>query len=286
MLHMVQTVFSPPLPDMPVEADFLGQLRPGKQPAFAAGQPEIRQLGLPAVHQLLAEDAVFIQQGIAHGGDRGGGEGIQKAGGQSPQAAVAQPRIRLQLIQRLQLDAEFLQHPPGLLGQVQVIQGVFQRPAHEELHAQIVHLLGALLPGFGHVFHPAAPHHIPQDQRQGVVEIFIGGLLRLHRKVVQQLAHQHGAQILLRHQSGLLRSLGRLFDRFPGWSLGGFGRCLFRRAGCLFCGCIFSGHNSSIPFRTPGHPKAARDHLTGWVSSDRLRPIWRRPCRRLPTPLV
>ena len=54
--HVVEAVVVPPFPDIAV-----GQFGPGQQPAFPAGEPEIGQLGLPAVHQLLAENAVFIQ---------------------------------------------------------------------------------------------------------------------------------------------------------------------------------------------------------------------------------
>ena len=40
--------------------------RPGLQPDAAAGQPEIRHFGLPAVHNLLAEDAEFVSDAVTH----------------------------------------------------------------------------------------------------------------------------------------------------------------------------------------------------------------------------
>ena len=58
-LHVVVVVI-PAVDHLPAEADVDGAFLPLGQPHLAAGQPEIGQLGLPAVHQLLLEDAQFI----------------------------------------------------------------------------------------------------------------------------------------------------------------------------------------------------------------------------------
>ena len=52
--------------DMAAEVDLDALFWNFLQPNFAARQPEVRQLGLPAIDQFLAEDAVFVTKGIAH----------------------------------------------------------------------------------------------------------------------------------------------------------------------------------------------------------------------------
>ena len=56
----------PALLQVAVEIDGHRLFRMGLQPYGAAGQPEIRKLSLPAVHQLLTENTIFIPQGVAH----------------------------------------------------------------------------------------------------------------------------------------------------------------------------------------------------------------------------
>ena len=210
--NVVVTLVIPPLVDLAAEIHFFRQLRTRQQPAFAAGQPEIRQLGLPAVHQLLAEDAVFVQQRIPDGGHALGGKTVQEAGRQPPESAVAEAGVRLQLIQRVQFNAPLAHHLFGGTGHIQVIQRVFQRTTHQKFHAQIVHLLGVFLVGFADIGDPALAHQIAQHQHQRVVQVFVGRLFRLHRKMVQQLGFQPFGQFFLR--GGFERS--KAFRRFFG----------------------------------------------------------------------
>ena len=69
-----------------------------RQPDFAAGKPEIGHFGLPAVHQLLLEDAGFIKNGIAHGRITLRGKAVQIAGGKPAEAAVAEARVGFTVI--------------------------------------------------------------------------------------------------------------------------------------------------------------------------------------------
>ena len=124
----------PLLLDAAVEVDFHGALGHPLHPHVAAGQPGVGQLGLPAVHQLLAEQAVLVPQGVAHGGVPLGGQAIHKAGGQAAQAAVAQARVGLLLVEVLQLDAVVGQGLLEILLQAQVEQAVAQGTAQQELH--------------------------------------------------------------------------------------------------------------------------------------------------------
>ena len=57
---------------------------------LSAGKPEIGQLRLPSIHQLLAEDAIFIEKGISNGRISLGSQTIQEACGQPSQPAVTE----------------------------------------------------------------------------------------------------------------------------------------------------------------------------------------------------
>ena len=69
-------VVVPGLLHMAVKMDFNRFFRRLLQPNLAARQPKVRQLGLPAVHQLLAENSVLIAQRIPHGGIALGGKAV------------------------------------------------------------------------------------------------------------------------------------------------------------------------------------------------------------------
>ena len=56
----------PAVNNMTAEADLNGLLLARNEPDLAAGEPEIGQLGLPAVNELLLEDSVFVENGVAH----------------------------------------------------------------------------------------------------------------------------------------------------------------------------------------------------------------------------
>ena len=64
-------------------------------PHVAVFQPVIGHLDLLPFQNALAEKAVFIANGAAHGGQGKGGQAVHKAGGQAAQAAVAQAGLRL-----------------------------------------------------------------------------------------------------------------------------------------------------------------------------------------------
>ena len=147
------------------------------------------------------------------------------------QPAVSKARVGFQLIQGIELDPEAVEHPAGILGQVEVIQGVFQRPAHQKFHAQVIHLLALLFMGLPDGLHPLAAHPVPQDQDQGVVKMLVGRAFGLDGKIVEQFGRQSVPQFLL----------GRRVD-------GGWGIC--------FCHIAF-------PFsRTVGPSRKAADPVT------------------------
>ena len=78
-----------------LKVNFDRLLRLRIEPYFAAGEPVVGQLGLPAFFELLLENAVLIADRMTGCGIARGCKAVEIAGSQSAQTAVAQSRIRL-----------------------------------------------------------------------------------------------------------------------------------------------------------------------------------------------
>ncbi len=88
------------------QLDLHRPLRTRDVPGRAEAQPLVSALDLPAVDDLLLEDAKLVADAVAHRGDLQRGHGIEKAGGQPPQPAVAQPRFLLLLQQLVEVQPQ------------------------------------------------------------------------------------------------------------------------------------------------------------------------------------
>ena len=182
----------PGLDGLAVKADLLGLIGMALDPDLTAGQPVVSSLLLPAVHDLLLEDAVLVQDGVAGAGDAVGGHAVQIAGGQAAQTAVAQASIGLLLIDGIDLDVGISQHALGNLVQAKVEQARAQAAAHEELHAEVVDLLLALAQDLGLVLLLAVRHDLAGDHGQAAVDLVSGGgvdgdVALTHQLVLEQL---------------------------------------------------------------------------------------------------
>jgi len=173
--------------DAAAEVDLHRVLGVGDLPDVAAGQPVVGYLHLVAVHQPLAEQAELIADGATHGGQLQRGQGIQEAGRQAAQAAVAQAGLRLLLEHDGAVDAQLVQglHIIGLVDQVDHV--VVQGAAHQEFGAEIVDLLGLLLlagaAGIAAALHDLVAHH----QGQGLIQLLGRGVAHVAGKLGVQL---------------------------------------------------------------------------------------------------
>ncbi len=150
-------------------------------------QPVIRVLDLPALGDLLAEHAVFVAQSVADGRDRERRHRIDEAGGQPAEPAVAQPRVGL-------LFGQVMPVPVLVRGEVvadilldlEVVDRVGQRPADEELHRQVVNLLGVLLVVGAVGQQPSLREQIAERPGQGLEPLARAGLVLGHDVVEDQ----------------------------------------------------------------------------------------------------
>ena len=111
------------------------------QPHIAHFEPVIREFHLPAVDDLLAEDAELISDGEAGHGIIQTGRCVHIARGQTAQAAVAKSGIRLKRAEAFQAEAEIMQDLPCRFQQAHVVQVVAQARADQKFHRHIIDLL-------------------------------------------------------------------------------------------------------------------------------------------------
>ena len=118
----------------------------GQQPAFGR-QPGVGLLALFVFAEFLAEQPVMVVEPHAVAGQAQRGDGIEEAGGQPPQPAVAQGGFRLIFLEVGQRTAHRFEQVPHRFKQAQRQQIVAEQLAHEELGRKIVEL--APVWGFG-----------------------------------------------------------------------------------------------------------------------------------------
>ncbi len=173
------------------EADLLGLVQLGDQPGVAQAQPVVGQLHLLAVNDLLLEDTQLVADGVARGGDLQRGHGVQVAGGQAAQAAVAQAGVGLLFKQVGCGEAQPLQRVLQGVQQPQVVGVFFQRAAHEELQGQVMDLALLSLPDVVVRLDLAAGHDVPKHQGAGLEHVVGGGLVHCAAKVALELSYYH-----------------------------------------------------------------------------------------------
>ena len=180
----------PALLDLSVKAHLHGLVRMAFQPHAAAGQPVVGAFLLPAVHDLLLEDAVFVQDGIARAGDIVGGHTVQIARGQTAQAAVSQARVRLLLVDIVQLHAVIPQHLVRHAAQAQIEQAGLQAAAHQKFHAQVIHLLAVGAVGARDKALALFAEHAPCNECKRAVDLFVRCRRDVDGEFIEQLFSQ------------------------------------------------------------------------------------------------
>ena len=131
------------LDHLAAETDEIGTLAAIKFPRIAVRQPSFGQLDLPAIVDTLAEHAVHIADAIAVSRDVQTGEALHKARREAPEAAIAQRRVGLQILDLGEVDAEFAQRRLHLVGQPHVRQRIAQQAPDQEFQAEVIDPLAA-----------------------------------------------------------------------------------------------------------------------------------------------
>ena len=169
-----------------VKADFLCLVRVRFDPDLTAGEPVIRGFLLPAVHNLLLEDAILIQDRITGAGDAVGCHAVKIAGRQASQTAVAQAGVRLLGVDIVNLNVGFRQHIACDILQPKVKQARTQAASHQELHAKVINLLFALAHRAGLELLLLVRHDLADNGRQTAVDLVFGCHIQGHAAFADQ----------------------------------------------------------------------------------------------------
>ena len=191
VLRVVHSALVPVVYHTAAEADLLGLIHLGDEPGVAQAQPVVGLLYLAALHDLLLKDAQLIADGIAGGRDLQGGHGIQIAGGQTAQTAVAQTGVRLLLKEVGGGVAQVLQRLLQGIQQAEIVGVLLQRAAHEELHGQVVDLPLLVLPDPVPGLHLVGGHDVPQHQGAGLEDVVGTGVLHVAPEVAVEFSDYH-----------------------------------------------------------------------------------------------
>ena len=143
-LGRLELVAVHPLVHLSAEANLYSIVLAGMQPHIAHFEPVVRELHLPAVYDLLTEDAKFIADGETGYRIIQAGRRIHIAGGQTAQTAVAKSGIRFKRAEAFQAEAEIMQDLPCRFQQAHVVQVVAQARADQKFHRHIIDLLALL----------------------------------------------------------------------------------------------------------------------------------------------
>ena len=173
---------------MAVELHGAGVFGAGDLPDVAVLQPVVRQLHLLSLHQLLAEQAVLITDGAAHGRNVQAGQAVQEAGRQSAQAAVAQRGFGLFGQDGLQVDAELPQGLGVVLLRTQVDQIAVEGAAGQKFDRQVIQPFAlGIAPLLGD--HPLLHDLVAHGGSDSLVELLRRGFLHGNAVIALQLAY-------------------------------------------------------------------------------------------------
>ena len=185
-------VFRPDLADISVEPDAERLIRTLNQPDVSAGQPDIRQLRLPSVYDFLLKQAILVQDRIAHRRVALRCQRIHKTGRQPSEPSVAQPGIRLQIVEFLQTMAVFFQIGVDCAADPQVVGVVFHGLPHQKLHAEIIDALSVLSLVFFIKFIALFQQNIADRERDGPINLILACLFDRHAEVSREFPLDQG----------------------------------------------------------------------------------------------
>ena len=163
-------------------------------PRISPRQPILGPLLLPAVLDGLAEQTEIIADAIAFGRHLDRGHALHKAGGEAPEAAIAERRVRLFLTQRVKIGAQHVQRLARRVDQPQIAQHIKQLAANEKFEGEIMHALAVVLPRLAPRLNPARRDAVAQCQRRGHVPVVRRGALRFLAGCLGQLGGDGSSQ--------------------------------------------------------------------------------------------
>ena len=135
-------------------------LRAAKLERITVFQPLIRHLHLVAVFNFLLEHTIMVTDAAAVSRITKRCQGIQKTCCQTPQTAVSKCRIRLLILNRIEVKTQLFQCFLHCFFRTQVDDIVTKRTSHQKLHRKVIYLLCACLVKLLLSCNPVVDNHI------------------------------------------------------------------------------------------------------------------------------
>ena len=107
-------------------------------PRIAVLEPGVGPLDLPAIRDLLREEAALIAHTVAVGGQSQVRHAVEQARREPSEPAVAERRIDLELGEGREIEAVFRQCLPECLVETEIPESLREKPARQELHREII----------------------------------------------------------------------------------------------------------------------------------------------------
>ena len=139
LLKAVASVFIHIYIDVTAEFNLFGIFRTAQLKGIAVRQPVIRHFHLITVADFLFKHPVPVTDSAAVCGIAQSRKGIQEAGRQTAQAAVAERGIRLLILHDIDINTQILQGFLHIAVRLQVDQVISQCTAHQKFHGKIIY---------------------------------------------------------------------------------------------------------------------------------------------------
>jgi hypothetical protein len=165
--------------DPSIELHSEGVLRTGDLPGIAESKPIVRFFDLITIADALMEHSVVVADAVAVSRQLERGHGIEKAGRQTSQSAVAQSRFLFQIPDLLHVVTELEQRLLALLEELEVDQAVAKRASDQEFERQVVDSFEVRILVVGPPCRdPAFDEPIAHHPRQRDVQVSLGRMAR------------------------------------------------------------------------------------------------------------
>ena len=171
--------------DGTAEAYRVDDVGPGELPRVAMREPVVRRLPLPAIGDELLEETVVVADAVSDGRYPDRRHAFHEAGGEAAEAAIAQGRIMLGGAKPIEVDVEAGQGLARLGFEAEIAERLRQAPADQELHREIVDLLGGL--AAGRSLCRGVDDMVANGERSGAIPVELARVLRPPADVIGEL---------------------------------------------------------------------------------------------------